>query len=163
MPGVFRISEVASIDEEFTMLAKALMKDVMVAVLERVVDVLGEINDALRMAFHKALKGLNTLAGHIFLGPWFVIGTMPFADQFNGCGILVVHFRRAVWEKSIILPLRKDRPCFQKPNSYKKRTRPATASLVLFGILKLAGTLTFTKPFSGLLYLANLHGHSLLS
>jgi hypothetical protein len=120
---MFGISEVASIDEEVTILTKALMKDVMIAVLERVVDALGEINDALRMAFHKTLKGLKTPAGHIFLSPWFVIGTMPFADKFNGCGMLVVHFRRAVWKKSIILPLRKDRPCFQEINCYKKKNQ----------------------------------------
>ena len=67
---------------------------------------------------------------------------MPFADKFNALGILVVHFRPLIW---------------------KKRTRLATASLVLLGIVKLAGALTFTKPLAALLYLANLHHNSLLS
>ena len=34
---MFRISEVASIDEEVTMLTKALMKDVVVTVFKRVI------------------------------------------------------------------------------------------------------------------------------
>ena len=76
---MFRIREVASIDEEVTILTKALMKDMMIPVLERVVEVFGEMNDALRMAFHKTLEGLKALAGRIFLNPWFVIGTMPVA------------------------------------------------------------------------------------
>ena len=87
---------------------------------------------------------------------------MPFADKFNAFGILVIHFRPLIW---------------------KKRTRLAIASLVLLGIVKLAGThprnmiqsmgrdvsfqlagaLTFTKPLAALLYLANLHHDSLLS
>jgi hypothetical protein len=71
----------------------------MIPVRERVVEVFGEMNDALRMAFHKTLEGLKTLAGRIFLNPWFVIGTMPFANQFNSSGILVIHFRPLIWKK----------------------------------------------------------------
>ena len=87
---------------------------------------------------------------------------MLFADQFNRSGVLVIHFRPLIW---------------------KKRTRLATASLVLLGIVKLAGAhprnmiqsmgtgvsfqlagaLTFTKAPFGLSYLANLHRDALLS
>jgi len=92
LAGVLGIFEIAPIDQKITILAEAMVEDMMIPVFERIVLLWGKMGCTCRMNFDKIPQCLETLTRHLFLQAWFVIGTVPLADQFNNASLFKIHF-----------------------------------------------------------------------
>jgi len=99
LAGVLGIFEVAPIDQKITILAEAMVKDMMIPVFERVVLLWRKIGCVCRMNFDEVTECLETLTRHVFLLAWFVIGTVPLADKFNCGKFLKIHIYLLVPQK----------------------------------------------------------------
>jgi len=91
--GVIRVFEITSVNQEITVLTQGMVEEMMITVSKRIVFLWEKGVQVGCVLIEPALDKLEALAGRIFFSTWFIVGTIPTANRFNGGSFLMIHSR----------------------------------------------------------------------